>query len=243
MATWITHLRLAENLHTSLPGLEAGPFAVGNIAPDSGVPDANWEKFTPDPTVTHFTASPVAPRIADLEFYNRYLLPLKGKPIDKALLSFRLGYFFHLVTDNLWIALNVKPTREKFAVQLAADKQFMQEIKEDWYAQDFIYVIDHPDCLYWQVFLKVEAYTAGLDFLPLDAVHQRVAFIQEMYQKRDEAVQQQITRPMLYLTTAEMDCFVETATPVLQAVYHHLWVKGLEVDNPFSILDWAMNRI
>jgi len=35
MATWITHLRIAENLLDLLPTLDPERFAVGNIAPDS----------------------------------------------------------------------------------------------------------------------------------------------------------------------------------------------------------------
>ncbi|MBN1303008.1 MAG: hypothetical protein JXA13_01130 [Anaerolineales bacterium] len=37
------------------PGsLDFGPFAIGNIAPDSGIPDENWENLEPPPEVTHF---------------------------------------------------------------------------------------------------------------------------------------------------------------------------------------------
>ena len=39
MATWIAHLRIAENLLELIPNLDAGQFAIGNIAPDAGIPD------------------------------------------------------------------------------------------------------------------------------------------------------------------------------------------------------------
>ena len=240
MATWITHLRIAENVLVWLPGLEAGPFAVGNIAPDSGIPDANWEKFNPDPKITHFSGRSISPQIADLDFYNLYLLPLKDQPLDAATFSFRLGYFFHLVTDNLWSVNIGNPTHEKYAAQFAADPKFIGEVKEDWYGQDFIYVMNHPGCLFWTVFLAAEPDTAGLDFLPLEAVRQRVEFIKTFYQRRDEEIQKAIARPMVYLSAEEMDRFVETASSKLRAVYDHLWVKGLETGNPYSTLDWAL---
>jgi energy-converting hydrogenase Eha subunit F len=41
MATWIAHLRLAENLLEKIEGLDAAWFAIGSIAPDSGIPDEN----------------------------------------------------------------------------------------------------------------------------------------------------------------------------------------------------------
>jgi hypothetical protein len=53
MARWITHLRIIENLLRFISGLGEVEFAVGNIAPDSGVPDEKWEKVKPPTEVTH----------------------------------------------------------------------------------------------------------------------------------------------------------------------------------------------
>ena len=76
MATWIAHLRLAENLLEKIERLDAAWFAIGSIAPDSGIPDENRENFTPPPEVSHF-AGPADgagwQEIAGLEFYRRYL--------------------------------------------------------------------------------------------------------------------------------------------------------------------------
>jgi hypothetical protein len=241
MATWITHLRIAENLLTCLPGLEPGPFAIGNIAPDSGIPDANWENFTPDPKITHFTGGSNSPHCADLAFYNRYLLPLKEHSFGTAFFSFRLGYFFHLITDNLWREYIGKPAFAKYSAQFAADPNFIWEVKQDWYGQDFIYVQSQPGCLFWKVFLAAQPDTADLDFLPLEALRQRVEYIQTFYQRRDEEIQAMVARPMVYLSAKEMDRFVETASIKLKAVFDHLWVKELAIDNPYSTLDWALS--
>jgi hypothetical protein len=43
MASWIVHLRIAENLLAKFPELDERQFAIGNIAPDSGWPDEKWE--------------------------------------------------------------------------------------------------------------------------------------------------------------------------------------------------------
>jgi len=45
---------LAENLLGLIEGLDPAYFAIGNVAPDSGVPDENWENFDPPPEITHF---------------------------------------------------------------------------------------------------------------------------------------------------------------------------------------------
>lgn len=58
MAIWIAHLRLAENLLARIPNLDEAQFAIGNIAPDSGVPDEKWEHFDPPKEVTHFVRTP-----------------------------------------------------------------------------------------------------------------------------------------------------------------------------------------
>ncbi len=102
MATWIAHLRLAENLLPMICGLDTHSFAIGNIAPDSGIPDEKWERFDPPSEVTHFLVSGnEGKHSADLEFYHRYVASLN--PLDNTeQFSFLLGYFFHLVTDNLW---------------------------------------------------------------------------------------------------------------------------------------------
>jgi hypothetical protein len=54
MATWISHLRVAENLLAALPDLDEVAFTFGNLAPDSGVPNADWTVFDPPQEVTHF---------------------------------------------------------------------------------------------------------------------------------------------------------------------------------------------
>lgn len=115
MATWITHLRLAENLLAMIGGLDAHCFAMGNIAPDSGIPDEKWEKFDPPTDVTHFQVPGQAHRSsADLAFYRRYTASV-GPDDDRECFSFLLGYFFHLVTDNLWSHQIARPTGLRFA--------------------------------------------------------------------------------------------------------------------------------
>ena len=99
MATWIVHLRIAENLLERITGLLPAPFAVGSIAPDSGIPDEKWEKFKPPSEITHFQAPEgCAHSSDDLGFFREYLSTPESDP-EKS--SFLWGYFCHLVTDNL----------------------------------------------------------------------------------------------------------------------------------------------
>ena len=244
MATWIAHLRIAENLLARIPGLDPGQFAIGSIAPDAGIPDEKWEKFDPPPEVTHFKRSQsVHKDIADLDFYRGYLADIS--PDDTGCFSFRLGYFFHLITDNLWTIDVGKPTTERFAEQFAADKSFIWEVKEDWYGLDHIYVREHPDSLYWRVFLDAEPFdgahdrpaSADLDFLPSQALPRQLYHIKSFYQRDDDEIKAMMARPMIYLSRDDMDRFVEGATENIFHIYQILWPEPPALDGKFSALE------
>ncbi len=195
----------------------------------SGIPDEKWKNFKPDPKITHFSAPQgFLFQIADLTFYQEYLQSLKNERVDPSTFSFRLGYFFHLVTDNLWSDYIGRLTFARYKEQFESDCEFIWEVKKDWYSQDFIYVHSHPYSLFWSVFLKSEPDTAGLDFLPLDALSQRVSYIKTFYQRTDEDIQKQMARPMVYLSAAEMDQFVDRATTNIDFVFNRLWQEDLK---------------
>ncbi|NIM96424.1 MAG: hypothetical protein GTO18_22215 [Anaerolineales bacterium] len=238
MATWIVHLRLTENLLPLIHGLDASYFAIGSIAPDSGIPDENWENFTPPPEVSHFKASGGSAReLADMDFYRRYLQSVDEVSNDPLRFSFLLGYFFHLVTDNEWSQKVGQPTQARFAEEFDADPEFIWEVKRDWYGLDFDYVRKHRDSIFWTVFLKT-AYTHDyIDFLPQEAVQQRIAYIKELYQKTDEEIEEwYIDRPNLYLLQEDMDDFVSGTTDILYAIYQQLWEKGADHSDLTSAL-------
>ncbi len=236
MATWIAHLRIAEVLLARIPGLDPGQFAIGNIAPDAGIPDENWEKFNPPPEVTHFKRSQsVHKDIADLDFYRAYLTQIS--PGETGRFSFRLGYFFHLITDNLWTLQVGKPTTERYADQFAADKSFIWEVKLDWYGLDQIYVREHPDCLFWRSFLDAEPVSADLDFLPPAALPRQLQHIKSFYQRDDDDIEAMMARPMIYLSKEAMDQFVEDAIERLFRIYLILWPTPPALDGKSSALE------
>jgi hypothetical protein len=240
MATWITHLRITENLLATIPALVAEDFAVGNIAPDSGIPDEKWEKFTPPSEVTHFQAPLGAHyQLADLEFYRQYLAPNFSDKYDPKRFSFLLGYFCHLVTDNLWSEIIGEPTYLRYKLQFDADRNFIWEVKKDWYGLDFEYVRDHPDSLYWRVFLNCAYPINYLDFLLPDGVLQRIDYIKTYYRRMDEHALERLNHMRIYLTMPEMDAFIETATSRLYGINKKLQDIGNSTDKYYSALDIA----
>jgi hypothetical protein len=240
MATWIAHLRIAEILHSRLGGLDEAYFALGNIAPDSGIPDEKWERFEPPPKVTHFKQHPQQiHELCDAEFYRNYL---RGRdPVtDPAGYSFRLGYFFHLVTDNLWTEQIGLPTQRRYAEQFAADRNFIWEVKKDWYGLDHAYVRAHPESLFWRVFLNCAYERDELDFLPPAALRQNLAYIQDYYRKEDAEVAEMLTRPFAYLSPAAMDEFVNGSAARLERIQHALLAAPATLEGRFTALELSM---
>ena len=47
MATWITHLMIADRVLESIPELNRHGFCVGNIAPDCNIENEDWTQFVP----------------------------------------------------------------------------------------------------------------------------------------------------------------------------------------------------
>jgi len=237
MATWIAHLRIAENLLSLIPGLNPGQFSIGNVAPDSGIPDENWETFDPPPKVTHFQRSPsVHKDIADLDFYRGYLADVPAR--DSMRFSFRLGYFFHLITDNLWTIEIGRPATERFAKQFATDPKFIWEVKEDWYGLDHIFVREHPDCLYWSAFLNADPVSADLDFLPPAALIRQLQHIKSFYQRDDDEIKAMMARPMIYLSKAAMDRFVADSSERIFSIFQTLWFTQPNLDAHTTSLEF-----
>jgi hypothetical protein len=188
MATWIAHLRLAENLLGTLEGLDAHSFALGNIAPDSGVPDEKWENFTPPKEVSHFIVPTKddAWQIVDLEFYRRYLASAPWPADGAERFTFLLGYFLHLVTDNLWNWWIVRPVVERFRDEFEADEGFIWTVKHDWYGLDIAYLQGHPDSLFYRVFLDCEyVVDYDLDFMPAEGLRRQLDHIKTFYRDRE----------------------------------------------------------
>jgi hypothetical protein len=226
MASWMVHLRIAENLLAKFPELDESQFAIGNIAPDSGLPDEKWEKFSPPITVTHFCEDVWFSTCSDLEFFRKYLQGLDLNT-DTKRSSFLWGYFCHLVTDNLSNEIR-ESTYQKHKKEFDADKDFVWEVKNDWYGLDHVYVREFPTSLFWRKFVNCVYQADYLDFLPEKNVQARVDYIREFYQRDDEEIHAIINRPFQYLSKAEMDQFVERASQKIIT-----WLKKLQTEPLF----------
>ncbi len=145
MASWLTHLRVAERIKEKISGIDFPYFLVGSIAPDSGVPDESAREYTPSKELTHCRqqdGGDVA-YIDESVFFDNYLLPEKIMIRSDGTRSFLWGYYFHLVVDQLWLEEYFRPFKSKYESEFEdPEKDFVDFIREEMYSLDFEYLKD-----------------------------------------------------------------------------------------------------
>ena len=190
MASWMVHLRIADKLLDLIPGLSPVEFIVGNIAPDSGVPNADWSAFTPV--------------LRDSYNERQY--------------AFYLGYLTHLLTDVLWSDRIAMPSFEKFAPKGHPDRTaLVWKVKDDWYDLDHKYLRDHPGFRAFRVYLGAVGFrNEFMEEFSEDAFDDRREYITDFYLQGGD----NLDREYPYLTEAEMDAFVETAVREILDILH-----------------------
>jgi hypothetical protein len=181
MGSWIAHLQMAEIVFTKLSDLDEAAFTYGNLAPDSGVPNADWSEFDPPKEVTHFLKHDRGEDgIRDLDFFRAYVQSLN--PIrDRWRYSFCLGYFSHLICDGIWMRLLVPTTILQSANAIAENPgAAWKAIKDDWYSLDRKYVRDHPKCNFWRVLMVEPNPPSPLPFLKESGLHHNLDYIRAL---------------------------------------------------------------
>ncbi|WP_035289185.1 zinc dependent phospholipase C family protein [Clostridium sp. KNHs214] len=209
MATWIAHLRVAENILKKGYNFEQKAFIVGNIGPDCGMPNEDWSNFNPPKKITHWLGEDK--KINAQGFYDKYLNS-KEKEKDNEAFSFKMGYYVHLLTDIEWSKLFKEKRKEPlYREGLEKDKNFIWVIKKDWYGLDYIYLEKHPEFIFNTVFKNVHKVPDYLDYFPKGAFEKQVKYITEFYLGENEENKDNF----IYLTEDEMDKFVDDTTIII----------------------------
>lgn len=245
MATWGSHFRIAENISIKYANLNRKFFAIGNIAPDCGLPNKDWSAFTPPKDISHFTIGGVSDFLgmqtdkfilSDVKFYSKYLKDSEiiSSQSDR---SFLLGYFIHLITDNLWNYYIMKPLKEKHIRELQKNPNFIWNVKRDWYDLDKIFITEKKDSLFWTDFLEAEYDEDILDFLPREGVQRQLEFIKKFYQISKEDYMRLSNKEFVYLKKKEMDDFIQNSTNVILKVLKQILDKKFEFNGKTSVLD------
>ena len=100
MATWVTHLMIADSLLQRFPQLDRRDFCVGNIGPDCNVENEDWTAFTPPREVTHWMTG-ARKKSSDCDaFCKKYILSRQEEILSKGEYAFLLGDYAHLMADD-----------------------------------------------------------------------------------------------------------------------------------------------
>ncbi len=145
MASWLTHLRVAEMIKQKVSEIDFPYFIIGSIAPDSGVPDEGQRNYTPSKEVTHcrFQKDDSVADMDEAIFFNNYLVPEKIMTRSDSTRSFLWGYYFHLITDKLWLEEYFRPFQKSYEREFEkSDKDFVEFIREEMFSLDFEYLKD-----------------------------------------------------------------------------------------------------
>lgn len=212
MASWIIHLRIADELLRHLDPVDETAFVFGNMAPDSGVPNEDWSAFYPPTSVSHFKKEkekkdPLKSTIDVGAFRDRYLNDAKVRGYSLREYSFFLGYYAHLLTDVRWTETVYADLLRSHPEACAADKKkLVRTAKEDWYDLDFLYLEAHPDFHAFSVYEKAESFeNKYMDIFSKDAFENRRAYICGFYHSDGHG---DLHRKYQYLTPEQADDFV-----------------------------------
>ena len=218
MGTWISHLRIAENLLPHFPKVDEVTFTFGNLSPDSGIPNADWTEFDPPKEITHFLQKGDGEHaIHDLVYYRQYLANTHLED-DVPRYSFRLGYFFHLVCDILWAKRVWAATQHQFKPLFEADpNKAVSLVKDDWYGLDQLYVQSHPEHIFWRVIMTNPFPPSYLPFVKDKALHQQYDHIRKFYSEQKD--QWFLSIPYQYLNETTMTRLVNDSIQAVLIVH------------------------
>lgn len=216
MASWMVHLRIADKLLDLIPNLSPVEFIVGSIAPDSGVPNADWSVFTPSTTISHFKSA--EKKAGPAAFAAKYFTPEQQVRYDERQYAFYLGYLTHLLTDVLWSEQIALPSFEKFAPAGHPDRNAMIErVKGDWYDLDHRFLRNHPGFRAFRVYLGAVGFrNEFMEEFSEDAFDNRREYITDFYLQGSD----NLDREYPYLTETEMDAFVGNAVREILDILH-----------------------
>ena len=194
MATWITHLMIADGVLERIPNLDRHGFCVGNIAPDCNVENEDRTAFTPSREVTHWMQSERKKASDGDAFCNEYILKRKDKVKSAEEYAFLLGYYCHLITDAAFQAMIRDDDRVQATwMRIKADEELSvvgAGMDETWdsvkklipkkdrmceiYAMEDEYLSNHPNSGYLTEILPLKSFPDYMDYLPQGSIVRKI---------------------------------------------------------------------
>ena len=195
MATWITHLMIADGVLERIPHLDRHGFCVGNIAPDCNVENEDWTSFTPSREVTHWMQGE-RKKASDCDaFCDEYISKRKDQIKSAEEYAFLLGYYSHLITDAAFQAMIRDEDRVRAVwMRIKADEELSVTgagMDETWdsvkrlipkkdrmreiYAMEAEYLNGHPSSGYLTEILPLKSFPDYIDYLPQGCIVRKIS--------------------------------------------------------------------
>ena len=227
MASWMVHLRVADKLFEQIENLDELAFIMGNIAPDSGVPNEDWTVFQPPKDVSHFSEKSQNKNINIEKFISQYFNDHLIKKYNKKEFSFFLGYYTHLLTDIEWANNVYEPLLQAYPKEAAEDKyKLVWTAKGDWYDLDFLYLEQHPDFHAFSIYEKSVNYeNVFMDIFSKDAFENRRQYITELYHSDNHG---DLHRDYKYFRPEQAEDFVKRTVEKLAPIIREKALTGRE---------------
>ena len=226
MATWITHLMIADRVLEVITELDRQAFCVGNIAPDCNVENEDWTQFVPSREITHWMSADRKVATDCERFYDEYILKREHEIDSNHEKSFLLGYYAHLIADAEFQRYIREPERvasawtrmKEYPVLLEKAKGILEnwdtvkrlisksERLKDIYTMEAEYLEMHPDSGYLTEILELKSFPDYIDYLPKGAIVRKIGVMGYLPKKELG------TYPFVAMTREEYFAFLDAAT-------------------------------
>ena len=194
MATWVTHLMIADSVLQHIPSLDRRGFCVGNIAPDCNVENEDWTVFTPSREVTHWMQGE-RKKASDCDaFYEQYIAKRRDGIQSAEEYAFLMGYYAHLITDAAFQKMIRDEDRVKAVWKRIKENEELRErsvgMEESWdnakklipkrvwvghiYSLEAEYLNAHPGSGYLTEILPLKDFPDYIDYLPAGAIVRKI---------------------------------------------------------------------
>lgn len=234
MASWVTHLIIADRVLEKMPELCRHEFCVGNIAPDCNVENEDWTSFTPPREVTHWMTSKRKVAADCDRFIEEYVKQKEIASVQEE--SFLLGYYAHLITDAEFQRVirdekRVKASWDRIKLHMELKEKAIgmeenwdsvkklihkKERMKDIFSIERDYLDKHPDSGYLTEIMELEAFPDYIDYLPTGAIVRKVKVMGYMPEKEESQY------PYIGMSVEEYHMFLDRATElVVEAIRHY----------------------
>lgn len=229
MATWITHMMVADSVMQKLPWLDRRGFCVGNIAPDCNIENEDWTSFTPSREVTHWMSGDKKIGTDAERFLSEYVLKRFSEISSIEEYSFLLGYYSHLVADaefqkmirdpervaEVWKRIDADPEVSARAQGMARTWDSVKIIvpkKERFreiYSIEGEYLRRNTSSGYYTEILTLKVFPDYIDYLPHGAIVRKIPKM---------TVSEELLQPIekyISITKNEVEAFVAETVAIV----------------------------